>query len=383
MWERILQIMRKEFRQALREPRMRAILLGPPLIQTIIFGFAVNLDIEHVRMGWMDLDRTAESRELKQRFAGSPAFTIDREAASEAEAQALLDRNEVQAVVRIGPGFAREIGSGNQTEVQILLDGSNSNTAAIIGNYASAVVARRNQEILGERQRQKLVDRTRGGPVLLRIPGVQPVRRVWFNPEMKSRNYFVPGIIVNIITLVTLMLTALSIVREKEIGTMEQIMVTPIRPIELMMGKTIPFGLIGLVDMILITAIALGVFHVPFRGSFLLLGLASTLFLLSTLGIGLFMSTISETQQQAMMASFFFFMPAFILSGFNFPIANMPLVVQWVTYLNPLRYFMDIVRGVFLKGIGIEILWPQLAALAVMGVAILVFSALRFHKRLD
>jgi ABC-2 type transport system permease protein len=383
MWERILQIVRKEFRQALREPRMRALLIGPPLIQTIIFGFAVNLDIERVRIGWMDLDRTAESFELRRAFQGSPVFTIRKEAGSEAEAQALLDRSEVQAVIRIAPGFGRDITSGKQSEAQVLLDGSNSNTAAIIGNYAGAVIARRNRELLGERQRQKLVDRSAGGPVLLRIPGVEPERRVWFNPELKSRNYFVPGIIVNIITLVTLMLTALSIVREKEIGTMEQIMVTPIRPFELMLGKTIPFAIIGMADLLLITGVALGVFHVPLRGSFLLLGFAGALFLLSTLGIGLFMSTISETQQQAMMASFFFFMPAFMLSGFNFPIANMPLPVQWVTYLNPLRYFMDIVRGVFLKGTGVEILWPQMAMLALMGVAILTFSALRFHKRLD
>lgn len=383
MWERILQILRKEFRQALREPRMRALLIGPPLIQTIIFGFAVNLDIERVRLGWMDLDRTAESRELRHRFEGSPVFTIGREAASEAGAQALLDRNETQAVVRIAPGFGADIRSGKQTEVQILLDGSNSNTAAIIGNYATSVVARRNQELLAQRQKQKLVDRTAAGPVLLRIPGVQPVRRVWFNPELKSRNYFVPGIIVNIITIVTLMLTALSIVREKEIGTMEQIMVTPIRPIELMLGKTIPFAIIGMLDMLLVTAIALVIFHVPLRGSFLLLGFSGALFILSTLGIGLFLSTISETQQQAMMSAFFFFMPAFMLSGFNFPIANMPLPVQWITYANPLRYFMDIVRGVFLKGSGIDVLWPQMAMLAVIGAAILTFSALRFHKRLD
>lgn len=383
MWERILQIIRKEFRQALREPRMRALLIGPPLIQTIIFGFAVNLDIERVHLGWMDLDRTAESRELRHRFEGSPVFTIDHWADSEAGAQALLDRNQVQAIVRIGPGFASEIRSGKQTEVQILLDGTNSNTAAIIGNYSTAVVGRRNQELLAERQRQKLVDRTAAGPVQLRIPGVQPVRRVWFNPELRSRNYFVPGIIVNIITLVTLMLTALSIVREKEIGTMEQIMVTPIKPIELMLGKTIPFGLMGLADTLLVTLVALLVFHVPLRGSFLLLGFSSALFILSTLGIGLFLSTISDTQQQAMMSSFFFFMPAFMLSGFNFPIANMPLPVQWITYLNPLRYFMEIVRGIFLKGSGLEMLWPQLAMLAAIGTTILLFSAQRFHKRLD
>lgn len=383
MWPRIFEIIRKEFRQSLRDPRMRSVLLVPPLLQTILFGFAVNLDVEHVRLGWMDLDRSAESRELRHRFTGAPAFTLAAEAASESEAQQLLDRGTAQAVVRIMPRFGADVKSRRQAEVQILLDGANSNTAAIIANYASAIIARRNRELLVERQRQRLVDRTRSGPVLLRIPGVEPDRRVWFNPELRSRNYYVPGIIVNIITLVTLMLTALSIVREKEIGTMEQIMVTPIRPVELMLGKMIPFALIGMFDMLLITGIALGLFHIPLRGNFLLLGAASALFILSTLGAGLFMSTISHTQQQAMMASFFFFQPTFMLSGFTFPIRNMPEPVQWLTLLNPLRYFMDIVRGVFLKGSGMEVLWPQFAALAVMGAVIVWLSALRFHKRLD
>jgi ABC-2 type transport system permease protein len=245
------------------------------------------------------------------------------------------------------------------------------------------VVASYNRELLMETQLKKLVARTRYGPVKLSMPGVASERRVWFNPELLSRNYFVPGVIVNIIMLVTLMLTALSIVREKEIGTMEQIMVTPIRSIELMLGKTIPFALIGMLDMILVTIAALLIFRVPFEGQVPLLIVATALFLLTTLGAGLFLSTISTTQQQAMMSSFFFFQPAFMLSGFSFPIRNMPEPVQYLTYLNPMRYFMEIVRGVFLKGSGWEILWPQLLAMAVFGVAILTTSALRFHKRLD
>ncbi|MBI5282829.1 MAG: ABC transporter permease [Candidatus Solibacter usitatus] len=383
VWERVMQVVRKEFRQTLREPRMRGVLLVPPMMQMIIFGFAVNMDVEHVKIGWMDLDQSVESRDLRQRFAASPYFEIARVAWSENEAQKILDHSDVQAVVRVGPGFGSDVKHRRQTEAQVLLDGTNSNTAAIIGNYATAIIAAKNRDLLQEQQREKLVGRTGQGPVLLRIPGVRPERRVWFNPELRSRNYFVPGVIVNIITLVTLMLTAMSIVREKEIGTMEQIMVTPIRPIELMLGKTIPFALVGLFDTLLVTAVALGIFHVPLRGSFPLLMGASTLFLLSTLGAGLFMSTISETQQQAMMAAFFFFQPAFMLSGFSFPIRNMPEVIQWVTYLNPLRFFMEIVRGVFLKGSGIDVLWPQMAVLGAYGTLILFFSAKRFHKRLD
>lgn len=383
MWERIREIIRKEIRQTLREPRMRRMLFGPPVVQMLIFGFAVNLDVEQVKVGWFDQDQSVESRELCQRFAATPYFRLVHVARDEREAQTLLDRGEVQTVVSVPSGYGADVKHGKQTTVQVLLDGANSNTASIIANYATGIIARLNGDLLVGWQRQKLVGRTQQGPVLLRIPSVEPVRRVWFNPELRSRIYFVPGIVVNIITLVTLMLTSLSIVREKEIGTMEQIMVTPIRPIELMLGKTIPYAVIGLLEMCLVTVLALVVFGVPLRGSFLLLTGASILFLLSTLGAGLFMSTISDTQQQAMMASFFFFQPAFMLSGFNFPIRNMPEPVQWITYLNPLRYFMEIVRGIFLKGSGVDVLWPQLLLLGGFGVTILYFSALRFHKRLD
>ena len=212
---------------------------------------------------------------------------------------------------------------------------------------------------------------------------VSPRSRVWFNPDLRSRNYFVPGVAANILMMITLMLTGQAIIREKEIGTMEQLMVTPMRPIELMLGKTLPFALVGIVDMLIITTVALLMFHVPFRGNFFLLLFCAVLFLMTSLGAGLFLSTISQTQQQANMMSFFFNTPAFMLSGFTFPIRNMPVAVQYLTYLNPLRYFMEIVRGVFLKGVGIDILWPKMLALAVYGVLILGLSAMRFRKTLD
>jgi ABC-2 type transport system permease protein len=383
MRERILGIVRKEFRQALRDPRMRVLLVVPPLLQTILFGFAVNLDVERVKLGWMDADGGPASRELYHAFEASHEFEVVARAKTEQEAQELVDRGEVQALVRVARGFSADIGAQRQGQVQLLLDGANSNTAAIILSHASGVVAGFNRKMLERQQRARLVDRTREGPVLVRVPGVETERRVWFNPELRSRNYFVPGVIVNVLTLVTLMLTAFSIVREKEMGTMEQLMVTPVRPIELMLGKTIPFALVGLFDLLLLTGAALLVFRIPLAGSFLLLLGAGMLFILSTLGAGLFMSTISHTQQQAMMASFFFFQPAFTLSGFAFPIRNMPEPVQWLTYLNPLRYCMEIVRGVFLKGSGAGDLWPQLSALAGMGVVIVALSARRFHKRLE
>jgi len=215
------------------------------------------------------------------------------------------------------------------------------------------------------------------------VPQLSARSRVWYNPDLRSRNYFIPGVVVNIITLVTLSLTAMAIVREKEIGTMEQLMVTPIRPLELILGKTLPFLVVGYWDLVLVVVVARILFRVPFNGSFLLLLFAAFVFLLTTLGAGLFLSTISRTQQQAMMGTTLFFQPFFLLSGFSFPIRNMPQAVQWLTYLNPVRYFMEIVRGVFLQGAGLNTLWPQVTALAVFGVVILSLSVQRFHKQLE
>ena len=385
MWERIREIVRKELLQALREPRMRVVLVIPPLIQLIIFGYAVNLDVETSRLAWMDRDRTPASRELYEAFAGSERFQMVAAPSRESEVEDLLDHGRVHAVVRVLPGFGRDIARGKITRVQVLLDSSNSNTASIVSAYASGVITAYGNRVRARQQRARLVVRpTRAGePVAAAPPPLEIRSRVWFNPDLRSRNYYVPGVVINIITLVTIMLTAMAIVREKEIGTMEQLLVTPIRPVELMIGKTLPFALVGLFDLVLVTVVALVLFRIPFRGSPLLLLGSALLFLLTTLGIGLFLSTISQTQQQAMMASFFFFMPAFMLSGFAFPIRNMPVPVQMLSYLNPLRYFMEISRNIFLKGTGITVLWPQMLALLVFGVTILGLSSLRFRKRLD
>jgi len=283
------------------------------------------------------------------------------------------------------PGFGKEVNRGQTTGVQVLVDGTNSNTASLVGTYASQIVGHFAGEALQEQQHKRLVAMTlaSGGPAELRVPTLDVRQRVWFNPDLRSRNYFVPGVLVNIVALVTVMLTAMSIVREKEIGTMEQLMVSPIRPLELMLGKTLPFALVGMLQVAVMTALALAVFQVPFRGSFLTLLVCTALFLMTTLGACLFISTISNTQQQALMTFFFMFMPMFLLSGFSFPINSMPTSVQWLTYLNPLRYFMEIIRGIFLRGTGPSILWPQMVALSVFGVAIFSGSALRFRKKLD
>ncbi len=385
MWNRIREIIRKEFYQTLRNPRMRALLISPPLLQLILFGYAVNLDVENARTAWIDMDNTPESRDLLAAFQGSHYFSFTAAPPDSADVQELMDSGKVQAVIQVLPGFSRDLKRGNMASVQILVDGTNSNTASIICGYASQVVAGYATKTMASQQNSRLMPASilMGGAVPSVIPVLTAQYRVWFNPDLKSRVYFVPGVIVNIIALVTIMLTSMSIVREKEIGTMEQLMVTPIRPLELIVGKLLPFAMVGIVEVALVVAAALLIFRIPIRGSILILFGCTVLFLLSTLGVGLFISTISLTQQQAMMSSFFFFMPAMLLSGFAFPIHNMPLPVQFLTCLNPLRYFMQIVRDLFLKGVGIGSLWQQMLALMVFGVAILGLSTLRFRKKLD
>lgn len=382
MWERILVIVRKELLQTVRDVRRRMLLFGPPLLQLIVFGYAVNMDVQNARLAWLDKDNTPESRHLRSSFVSSHYFRVVEAPSRIEEARHLLDRGEIQAIVQILPRFGRDVQRGQTTAVQILVDGTDSNTAAIISSYASQIVASYAAAVLaGSRNSRALAS----GTTAAAAPpaGVSARLRVWFNPDLKSRDYFVPGVVVNIIALVTIMLTSMSIVREKEVGTMEQLMVTPIRPFELMLGKVLPFALIGLLEVALVVAAAELIFQTPFRGSVLTLFGCSALFLLTSLGVGLFISTVSNTMQQAMMASFFFFMPAMLLSGFAFPIRNMPPAVQYLTYLNPVRYFMEIVRGIFLKGTGPEFLWPQMMALFIIGAAILTLSSLRFHKRLD
>ena len=385
MRQRLQRIIRKELIQVARDPRMRAMLFMPPLIQLLIFGYAANLDVNTAKIAWMDQDHSTASRELLSEFQGSGRFIIVAEPDNETQMQRLLDRATVDAVVRVMPGFARDVERGRPTSVQVLLDGTNSNTASIVSNYAGQTIARYSSGVMAQLSRSKMVAGTMasGEAIKPAVPQIVARSRVWFNPDLKSRNYFIPGVVVNIITLVTLMLTAMAIVREKEIGTMEQLMVTPIRPMELILGKTLPFVLVGLWDMLLVVTASLLVFHIPFAGNFGLLVVCTLLFLLTSLGAGLFISTISRTQQQAMMTTGLFFQPFFMLSGFSFPIRNMPVSMQALTYINPVRYFMEIVRGIFLQGTGISTLWPQMVALAIFGVTILWLSVMRFHKQLE
>jgi ABC-2 type transport system permease protein len=277
--------------------------------------------------------------------------------------------------LQINAGYEENVRAGRTTAVQLIVDGSDSNTARFVVNYGTQIAAAANAGLLLEQTQRRA-----GRAVTLGQTAIQP--RAWFNADLESRNFYVPGIIAMLVMLIGLMLTSMAIVREKEAGTIEQIMVTPIRPVEFILGKCAPFVVIGFLNTALVAGIGLFWFDIPLRGSFPLLLLGTALFLLSTLGIGLFISTVSQTQQQAMMTTFFFFFPAMLFSGFIFPIANMPAVIQWLSLLDPLRFFLVIIRGVFLKGVGIDVLWPQFAALLVLGLGVMTFAVNRFHKTL-
>jgi ABC-2 type transport system permease protein len=375
MWERILTILRKEFRSVFRDVRMRMIIFGVPIIQTFIFGYAVTLDVRHVPLVVVDRDGTPASRALVARFTSSTYFDAVAFTQSDDEVRALIDSTKATAALCINAGYEQNLHGGRTTPVQLIVDGSDSNTARFVGNYATQIAATANDAFV----LAQAVHRT-GRTVA--VGRVDLESRAWFNADLESRNYYVPGIIAIMVMLISLMLTSMAIVREKEAGTIEQIMVTPIRPVEFILGKCAPFAVIGFLDTALVSAVGLFWFDIPFRGSFLLLLVGVALFLLSTLGIGLFISTVSQTQQQAMMATFFCFFPAMLFSGFIFPIANMPPVIQWLSLLDPLRYILVVVRGVFLKGVGFDVLWPQFAALLLIGLIVLTFAVKRFHKTL-
>ncbi|GAO36230.1 ABC transporter permease [Sulfuricella sp. T08] len=375
MWERIYRMLVKEFIQVLRDPRMKALIFVMPVVQLIMFGYAVTTDVDHIKTAVCDLDKSPQSRALIERFTASGYFTVVDNTDRPERLGELLDRGKAIVGIQINRGFADDLRSGRQAAIQTIVDGTDSNTGTVAMDYAQRIT----QEF----------SRARSAPIelaqLAQPPQTNPIElrsRAWFNPDLKSRYYNVPGVIAVVVLLISLLLTAMAIVREREIGTMEQLMVTPIQPFELILGKTLPFVLISFIDVLVVTFIGINWFNVPIQGSLGLLLFGAGLYLMSTIGIGLFISTISQTQQQALMSSFFFYLPAVLLSGFMFPISNMPEPAQWLTYLNPLRYFLVIIRDIFLNGSGWEILWPQFAALAVLGTTLLIISSLRFQKRM-
>ena len=371
----IWEIVKKEFYQVRQDRRMLGISIAAPILQVLLLGYAATTDIRYSNMVICDEDRTEESRALIRRFTTSGYFIQQYNVSVPDAIDKYLENGRASIALLIPREFGRKVLARTTVQVQVILDGADANSANVLLSYATQIINSHSQAL----QAGVL-------PVFGRrsVGIVAPEPRVWFNPDLLSSHFMVPGVVALVLMIITMMLTSLGIVKEKEIGTLEQLMVTPIKPYQLIIGKLIPFAAIGFLDVLAVLAIARYWFHVPLVGSLLLLFALSGLFILTTLGIGLWISTIAKTQQQAMLiAQFFFFMPFMYLSGFAFPIANMPKVIQYCTYAIPLRYFLEIVRGIFLKGAGLRELWSQALALLIIGVTILTLSVLRFSKKLE
>ena len=369
-WLRVRTLLKKEFRQLFRDPKTKRFMFGAPIVQLLLFGYAVNTDVHDLATYVVDYDRTAESRAVQDALSAGGYFQIVGRSDRVQELESAIDGGTAAVGVVVPAGFARDLDAGRGAHVQVIVDGTSSNTATLAQGYATRII------------QQFGVDYAQAGGAL--APGGIDLRaRAWYNPGLVSRVYNVPAIVGVLMMFMCLVLTALNIVREREVGTLEQLMVTPIDGTELILGKTIPVAIIAFIDLILITAIALLWFDIPFRGNPLDLLAASSVYILASLGIGLFISTISRTQQEAFMAMFLLFLPAIILSGFMYPVKTMPPFFQTLTLLNPVRHFLEIVRGIFLKGEGLTDLWPQFVTITVMAVSVFWLAAGRFKRRLE
>jgi ABC-2 type transport system permease protein len=371
MLRRIRALIRKEYLELLQSPRLLVLVIVAPIVQLTLLGYAATTDISHVPIVVVDGDRSSQSRALLERFAGSPYFDVIKEEPTPSAVDADLAQGRAWLAVVIPPGLGDALaghGRPGALQVQVLADGSDANSSGLAIAYATSVVSAYDAQLTA----------AAGQPP----GGIDGRVRVWFNPELQSRDFMVPGVVALLLLVITANLSSMAIVRERELGTLEQLNVTPLGRWDLILSKLLAYGLIGVLDVVLVTVVAVFWFEVPLLGSFWFLLLGSLAYLLCTLGLGLFVSTISSTQQQAMMTSMFFFLlPMVYLSGFVFPIENMPAGIQWVTTLIPLRYFLVMVRGIFLKGVGWDVLWPQFAALLAWGSTVLALAAFRSSKR--
>lgn len=373
----ILNIIKKEFLQFKRDPKMFGIILIAPIIQLIFLGYAANFDVDIIHTTIYDMDKTEESRDLLNTFESSSYFSFDNYADNYEDLQSDLESGKTILGIVIPIDYAKKLNKKQHVKVQAIFDGSDGNTASVAAGYVNSLLIDYSQKITLEVQKKS-------GRNIISVNPLEAETRVWYNPELKTRNFMVPGIVGLLLMMVTLILTSLAVVKEKEIGTLEQLIVTPIKPYQLIIGKLVPFAILGIVSIIVVLVAMTVIFNIHVRGSYIYLFVSSFIYILSTLGLGLFVSTISKTQQQAMMLAIFVVMlPMVYLSGFVFPIENMPKIIQIVTYLIPLKYFMVIIRGIILKGIGFSELWLDGLILLFMGIAILFFSSLRFSKRLD
>jgi len=372
----ILSIVRKEFLQLRRDPRLLPVIFISPILQLLLLGYAANLDVRYIPAVVCDQDRSAASRDLLSSFSNSGYFSTVARVERTDDVDAYLDKGRASMALVVPRGFGDDLAAGRTASVLIIADGAESQSATIGVNYAAMITGRFSQRVILER-----IERAKGLGLKPVLVGAEV--RVWYNPELRSRNFMVPGVLGLILMIMTISLASMGIVREKEAGTMEQLIVTPIRPHELIVGKLLPFVLIGLIEATVVIVVARFWFGVPLRGNVALLYVFCLAFMLNTLGIGLFLSTVSRTQQQAMFTTVFFIMPMIMLGGFVFPIENMPPFFQLVSRVVPTRYFFVGIRGLMLRGAAWSELWDQAAALVVLGAVLFTLSVLRFHKKLD
>ena len=366
---RIRSLLKKELLQIFRDSRRKRVVIIAPIIQLLLFGYAVTTDVRDVRTVVVDHDGTFASRSLQDVVQAAGYFKVVERSDRSADLARALDRGSAVVALEIPRGFEKDLAAGRGARVQVLVDGSNSNTATVAQGYLGRIV------------QQFGLDYAREHGVALPA-GVDLRARAWYNPALLSRVYNVPAVVASIITIMCLLLTSLSVVNERELGTLEQLTVSPLSATEMILGKTLPVALIAFLDLALVVTVALGWFRVPFDGSMALLVFSATLYILAALGMGLLISTLSRTQQEAFMGMFLVLMPSIILSGFMYPIRSMPVFFQRLTLLNPLRHFMEIVRAIFLKGAGFMDLWPQLAAISVFAVLLLSLAIWRFRASL-
>jgi ABC-2 type transport system permease protein len=377
--QRLRALVRKEFLELRQDPRLFGLVVVAPIVQLTMLGYAATTDVRDVPVVVADGDRTPASRELAGRFEASHNFTIIGTVTTTAEIEPYLEEGRAWLALAIPRGYGDDVRAHRPVTVQVIADGSDSNSTTVALGYATSLVGGYAQELV-----ESAAAEGADGPAGPKrgTAAIDARIRVWFNPQLESRHFMIPGVLALVLLVVTANLAAMAIVREKELGTLEQLNVTPLRRWELIAGKLLPYGVIAMIDVVLVVAVAVFWFAVPLRGSFALLLALSLLYVFCTLSLGLLISTISDTQQQAMMtATFFFLTPMIYLSGFIFPIENMPAAIQPFTYLIPLRYFLVIVRGIFLKGIGLDLLWPQAAALAAWGSIVLSLAVARSRKR--
>jgi len=373
MTGRFFYVIYKEFIHILRDPRTLAVMFLMPIMQLVLLGYAMTTDVDHIPTIVLDQDLTSQSRALIKAYQASNYFDINRYAPAEEELRRLIDKGEYRAGLIIPSGYGSNLEAQQNAQVSFVIDGSDPTVARTAFAAAQTVAQSHSLELAGQRI----------GLSLETLPGVQVHTRIWYNPEMKSVNFMIPGLLALILQFMTTLFTSLAIVREREQGTIEQLMVTPITPPELILGKIVPYVAIAFFDLAEVLIVGVFWFGVPIHGSVTLLLAISTLFLLTTLGLGILISTIARTQQEAMYLSFFTLLPSIFLSGFLFPVEAMPTALQAVSYLIPLRYMSTVASGIILKGVGLRVLAREVMAIAAFGIVIVALAARRFRKRLE